>query len=93
MTSDTGVGRPSWRIRKRSAGDLIAWAWKVAASDLDLAVRVVEFVDQRVLVDPDFGEEMDSHTRRYTVPGTQIVVLWTFDTVNRSVEILEPPFP
>jgi hypothetical protein len=93
MTSDTGADRPSWRIPRRSAVELITWAWKVAAKDLSLAVRVAEFVAEQVLVDPDFGEEMDDHTRRDTVPGTQVVVLWTFDPVNHSVEILEPPYP
>ena len=79
-------GRP-WAIKRPEA--LNAWAFG-AATPIDEAVAVLEFVRDRVLRDPDFGEVIDEHTRRDVAPGSACDVIWTFDPVRRYVEIIAP---
>lgn len=43
-----------------------------------------------VLVNPDFGDTIDDHTRGAVVPGTSVQVIWSFDRLHRTVEIIAP---
>ncbi len=66
-TSDTGRASPSqWKIR--NLGELLAWVWHGSTSDED-GVAVLEFIDQRVCEEPDFGEVIDSTLAVSRSPG------------------------
>jgi hypothetical protein len=65
------------------------WAFG-ASTPLKDGVAVLEFVRDRVLVDPDFGEAIDAHTRGEVDTNSQIEVIWTFDPADRSVEVIAP---
>jgi hypothetical protein len=79
--------RHGWAISNPDA--LIAWAFS-AATPIHEAVAVLEFVRDRILRDPDFGERIDEHTRGDVASGTTREVVWTFDPVRRYVEIIAP---
>jgi hypothetical protein len=57
------------------------------AKDRIVAVR---FVHERVGQNPDFGEVMDSNTRRDTVPYTNLALTWTFSPEERTYQIIIP---
>jgi hypothetical protein len=50
----------------------------------------VRFVRKRVGQNPDFGEVMDSNTRRDTVPETNLALTWTFSPEERMYQIIIP---
>ena len=65
------------------------WAFSSSIDD-EVAAPVLEFVRDRVLEDPDFGEVVNAHTRGDVATGTDIEVIWTFDPDNHTVEIITP---
>ena len=69
--------------------ELTAWAFS-ADTPIEEAVAVLEFIRDRVLKNPDFGERIDEHTRGEVAPGTTREVIWTFDPARRYVEIITP---
>jgi hypothetical protein len=81
---------PSWKIREPEKFTSRAFSDALTLRDRTLTV---EFVRDRVLRDPDFGEALDDHTRGERVPGTDVELIWTFDPKNLYVEIVTPvPF-
>ncbi|MBA3764423.1 MAG: hypothetical protein H0X05_02810 [Actinobacteria bacterium] len=90
-TSDTGRASPSpWKIR--NLGELLAWVWHGSTSDED-GVAVLEFIDQRVCEEPDFGEVIDVHTRGEVAPGSAVEVIWTFNPEKMYIDIITPAPP
>jgi hypothetical protein len=68
---------------------LLGWAFSLDTAPRD-AVDVLEFVRDHVLVDPDFGYAIDDHTRGAIVPRTSVQLIWSFDRLHRTVEIITP---
>jgi hypothetical protein len=68
---------------------LLRWAFSPSTAVAD-GIAVLEFVRDRVGVDPDFGEVIDEHTRGERVSGTDVEVVWTFDPARRSFRIITP---
>jgi hypothetical protein len=87
MTSGRGDDPPSWRIR--NPRPLIGWAFQ-ADVPTDDGVLVLEFLRDVICRDPDFGEVIDTHTRRAMAAGTDIALIWTFDPDLHCVEVLVP---
>jgi len=69
--------------------ELVDWAFSATIST-EQGTAVLEFVRDRVLRDPDFGEVIDEHTRGGVAPGTEVEVIWTFNPAQHSVEIITP---
>lgn len=81
---------PIWKIRDPER--FTAWALSDALTLKDRTLTT-EFVRDRVLRDPDFGEVIDEHTRGERVPDTDVELIWTFDPEKMYVEIVTPvPF-
>ena len=76
-----------WTIK--NPRELNAWAFSTDAT-LEEGVAVLEFVRDVVRRNPDFGEEIDQHTRADVAPGTTREVIWTFDPNLRWVRIIAP---
>jgi hypothetical protein len=53
-------------------------------------IVAVRFVRERIGQNPDFGEVMDSNTRRDTVPDTNLALTWTFSPEERTYQIIIP---
>lgn len=79
-----------WKIK--DPRELNAWAFSSNAT-MEEGVAVLEFIRDRVLRDPDFGDEIAEHTRGDVAPGTTREVIWTFDPRRRYVEIITPSDP
>jgi hypothetical protein len=76
-----------WRIKNPK--ELNAWAFSSDAT-MEEGLAVLEFVRDRILQDPDFGEEIAEHTRGDVAPHTTREVIWTFNPRLRWVEIITP---
>jgi hypothetical protein len=59
-------------------------------SGLPVGVHVLEFLRDRVMQDPDFGERISEHVRGAHVPATDIEMIWSFDPATHRVEVLAP---
>lgn len=86
-TSGLGAAGSPWRITNPK--ELVGWAFAVTTTTAE-GVAVLEFVRDRVLRDPDFGEVIDAHTRGEQALGSQVEVIWTFNPAQRTVEIITP---
>ncbi len=76
-----------WTIK--NPRELNAWAFSTDAT-VEEGVAVLEFVRDLVLKNPDFGEEIDEHTRAEVAPRTTREVVWTFDPSLPWVRIIAP---